>query len=119
MKVCKMAFEIFYLDDEQDLCENFKDYFSSNEFNITTFTVPEMAIEAVKKTPPDLIFIDYRLPGMNGDQVALFMDKEIPKYLITGDHLLTTQYGFVGTVSKPYRAHEIQSILDVELENKK
>ena len=37
-----MALEVFYLDDEKDLCDNFVDYFSLDVFKVTTFLNEEL-----------------------------------------------------------------------------
>jgi DNA-binding NarL/FixJ family response regulator len=37
------------------------------------------ALQKIKATPPDLIFMDIRLPGMNGLQLTQRIKKEFPK----------------------------------------
>ncbi len=107
-----MSFSVFYLDDEEDLCEIFLDQFSSEEIDITTFTSPKKIIEAVKINPPNLIFLDYRLPSTNGDEVAQAMDTKIPKFLVTGDISVSTKYEFTKILQKPYKNLDIISILN-------
>ncbi len=102
---------IYYLDDEPELCEVFTDFFESKSVKITTFTDPKVALEAVKNQPPQMMFLDYRLPYTNGDLVALQMDESIPKYLITGDIFVSTKYKFNKILSKPYKNDEILSII--------
>ena len=90
-----MPIKVYYIDDEIELCENFEDFFASEEISIKTFTDPFIAIEFMKSQPPDLLFIDYRLKGINGDEVSQILDPSIPKMLITGDISLQTQYKFL------------------------
>ena len=110
-----MSLKVFYLDDEPGLCEIFFDLFSSEKIQITTFSEPETAIKAIKENPPDLLFIDYRLPNTTGDEVALKLNNQIPKFLITGDIFIKTKYNFEKIFSKPYDDTEIQGILDRHL----
>ncbi len=114
-----MGIRVYYLDDEVELCENFSDYFSSTDIEIKTFFEPGRLIEASKTAPPDLYLIDYRLPGMTGDKVALALPPNIPKYLITGDISLDIPLGFKGILSKPSRYEDIEAILDSVLQEKK
>jgi len=107
-----MRLKVFYLDDEEDLCENFSDYFASDKVAVTTFTDPDAAIEAVTKQVPDLFFVDYRLPGITGDEVAKLLPSDIPKFLLTGDISLNSTYKFIRVINKPYNSEEILKIIE-------
>lgn len=106
-----MPLKVFYLDDEEALCENFVDYFASKDVIVTTFVDSKTAIEAIKKDPPDLFFVDYRLPGTTGDEVAMAIDPKLPKFLISGDIAVKTEYKFDQVFSKPYEASAITEII--------
>ena len=108
-----MKLKTIYIDDEKDLCDNFEDTFATDKISILTFTEPKSAIQAIQANPPDLIFLDYRLPGLNGDQVAQALDPTIPKYLITGDIMIETRYPFGKRISKPYKNSEILEIFEL------
>ena len=110
-----MQLRVYYLDDEQTLCENFADDFGSKKVIITTFTDSQEAIQTIKVSPPDLLFLDYRMPGTTGDRVAEMIDPKIPKYLITGDLLVKTSYQFKKVFSKPYKCDAILEVLDLYL----
>ncbi|WP_448565268.1 response regulator [Thalassotalea ganghwensis] len=107
-----MIFNVVYLDDEQDLCEIFYEFLSNDETVVKTFTIPEDAINAINDTPPDLFFIDYRLPATTGDDVAKAVDKSIPKVLVTGDLSVQTDYMFDQKVAKPYQFSDIQQLIE-------
>jgi CheY-like chemotaxis protein len=106
-----MPLKIYYLDDEEALCENFFDYFTSKDVIVTTFTDPNVAIDIIKKNPPDIFFIDYRLPGTTGDEVAKVLDPLLPKFLITGDIYVKTEYPFNSIFSKPVSEEEIFKVI--------
>ncbi len=107
-----MALNIVYLDDELALCEIFKDSFESSSIIIKTFSDPLLAIADIKAHPPDLIFLDYRLPGTNGDVIALDLDANIPKVLITGDLSVNPSAKFLRIFKKPYRFQEMEEFIN-------
>ncbi|MEH6403933.1 MAG: response regulator [Sneathiella sp.] len=107
-----MPLTVFYLDDEEKLCDVFKEYLETEAIHIVTFTEPEEAIEACLKKAPDLLFIDYRLPATTGDEVAFAIANSIPKVLVTGDLSLTPSYDFLTIISKPYDLKEIDKLLE-------
>ncbi len=106
MSVLRVA----YVDDEKDLCTLFLELFSSDQVKIETFTDPRLAIEALKKSPPDLLFVDYRLPGMTGDDVAIEVQLGIPTILVTGDMGLKPRFSFTQILGKPYSYDDVQAI---------
>ena len=114
-----MKLRVMYIDDEEELCENFVDCFSTEDVSIITFSQPPEAIEAAKISPPDLIFIDFRLPSISGDEVAQLMDPTIPKCLITGDIYVKTTYAFQKIFTKPYNQDDILNELEKWKQKKK
>ena len=101
---------MLFLDDEPALCEIFADDFSSETIQVNTFTEPNLAIEHAREHPPDLIFLDYRLPQTTGDAVAQLMAPGIPKYLVTGDIHVKTNYVFTAVFTKPASPKEILAL---------
>jgi DNA-binding NtrC family response regulator len=95
-----MQLKIVYIDDEEALCENFKDLHACDDIEIESFTSPELAIEFIRQNPPDLVFIDFRLPGTTGDQVAHAMNLSKPIILITGELEVKTSYPFHCVIQK-------------------
>jgi CheY-like chemotaxis protein len=96
-----MTINVYYLDDDSFLCELFSELVGSETINVTTFTDADIAIEACNKNPPQVFFIDYRLPSTTGDEVAFAIDNNIPKVLVSGDLFLEPEYKFIKIISKP------------------
>lgn len=113
-----MAFKVYYVDDEADLCENFIDAFSSDQIKIVCFTDPKSAIEAIKAAPPDYLFLDYRMPGMNGVELAQRLSPDFPIVLITGEINLQTNFPFLKILSKPYSFEAITSLIHEKMNEK-
>lgn len=107
-----MSLKILYLDDEALLCEIFMDTFASEKFHVSTFTDAKLAIASTKSDPPDVIFVDRRLPHTTGDIVALNMPSDIPKYLVSGDNEIKTDYQFTAILKKPFDENEIRLALE-------
>lgn len=106
-----MAVRVYYLDDEVYLCDLFKRYFQDKGFSVSTFTDAQAAISACQSSPPDIIFIDYRLTGVTGLTVAQMIDKHIPKVLVTGELDPPDGNDFLKVISKPYLLKDILGLL--------
>lgn len=106
-----MAINVVYIDDEELLCQMFKEYLHSAEINITVFTDEEIAIAHCNKSNPELIFIDYRLKKLNGADVAKVIIGDSIKILITGELNVIMDPCFDHKIEKPYRLAEIKKII--------
>lgn len=107
-----MALNVFYVDDESDLCELFQETFENKDTLIKTFCNPNDALEAAKSTRPDVIFLDFRLANTTGEKLAFLFERSIPKYLVTGEMTVSVNYPFEGIIHKPYKSLEIRKVLD-------
>ena len=106
-----MLLRVVYLDDEPDLLETFQETFSSDDIKVVTFADAQQAIEDVRNHPPDIIFLDYRLPDTTGDQVARSMDPKIPKAIITGELGLSAPPEVEVVFFKPYKTSDIEAFI--------
>ena len=107
-----MAVKVYYLDDEEYLCEVFKQYLDSDEIQVTIFSEAQDAIECCRRLPPDVIFIDYRLSDTTGDKVAEQLDSRIPKILVTGELTPFRGGDMLQRISKPYLLAEIKALIE-------
>lgn len=106
-----MAIKVYYVDDEPDLLDLFADVFSSDDVEVTTFVDPDTALSVIWEAPPDLLFLDYRLPKTTGSKLACEIEPAIPKVLITGDLATTRDANFIGVFSKPLNFEEISAFI--------
>jgi DNA-binding response OmpR family regulator len=107
-----MEFRIIILDDEPDLGEVFAAFLQRPDRQIWTFTDPEECLRQVATIRPHLAFLDYRLPGTNGDIIASRMPASIPKVLITGELDVQLTQPFIEVFQKPFSLHEIGALID-------
>ncbi len=106
-----MSHKILYLDDEIDLLEIFYDSLASETYHIEIFHNPKLALEAIGSSPPDIIFLDYRLPGVTGVELAKQIPGHIPKVLVTGELNLQPQSPFIQVFEKPLKYEAVEIFL--------
>ena len=113
------SLEIVFLDDEPMLCEIFEETFSSSDVVVRVFMDHEQAIDFCQNNSPDMIFIDYRMPGKSGDIVVQSIPANTAKYLMTGEIGIESINGFDGVIKKPFNSQLIQNLIDEKLKNKR
>jgi len=111
----KNSITVFYLDDEAELAELFRDLFSTDQITIRSFSKVQDFYLGLKNERPDVIFLDFRLPGITGDIIALELNNKIPKYLVTGELSVKTEYAFNKVLSKPFIISEIEEVFQNQL----
>ena len=114
-----MSIKVMFLDDEPDICEIYKDFLTTSDIEVYVFSDPKEAITYAHQYPLDLIFLDYRMPGTNGDKVAQQMPKERRIFLITGEINIDTAYPFEKILSKPVNLDELQKMISTQGKEKK
>ncbi len=103
--------KVYFVDDETELCELFDDLFANSEVLICTFSNPTDALEKILTSPPDLLFMDYRMPEMNGFELAQKCPTHLKKYLISGENNLTNDILFEAILCKPLNIQLIRKII--------
>jgi CheY-like chemotaxis protein len=109
---------VLYLDDEPMLLDVFVDLFSSDKVDVSTFTDAHLAIAFAHEHQIDLAFLDYRVPGMLGDEVARRLPENLPKVLVSGELEISTTFPFLRILKKPLDLSEIQKIINEHLAKK-
>lgn len=98
---------IVYLDDEVYLTDIFLCFFKEKRVDLTVFNDEFAAIEFCIANPPDILFVDFRLETLKGDEIAQRVPCHIKKVLVTGDIQIDTRYEFDALVAKPFRLAEL------------
>jgi DNA-binding response OmpR family regulator len=62
--------KVLVIDDSLMLLSFVQELLIDADFEVTTATTGEEGLRAAEKSPPDLILLDYILPGMRGDEVC-------------------------------------------------
>lgn len=110
-----MSLSVIYLDDELPLLEMFKELFESESIQIEIYSDYLKCLSAIQKKTPDVLIVDYRLPGITGDKVAAQVPDLVTKAIMTGDLNPTLQLAFSRVFPKPYKVDEVASFLQEEL----
>lgn len=103
---------VVYLDDEFHLCQIFKEFMEKSGFDVAVFTDEHLAIEYCAKQSPSIMFIDFRLKKMTGDDVAFQLKTDFPKILVTGELNATPKYEFCDVIPKPYRLSGLVELIN-------
>jgi DNA-binding NtrC family response regulator len=111
-----MRKKVYYLDDELDRCNLFKEFFESDSIQVETFTDAIEAIECCDRSPPDMIFIDYRLADTTGNLVAEVIANDIVKILVTGELEIPNYEMFYEVIAKPFKLMDITLVIEKILE---
>jgi DNA-binding response OmpR family regulator len=119
--------KILTVDDEIEVCNIFYDFFTPKGHEVIKATSGQEAIEKVKDQNPDLVFLDIKMPEMDGLEalkqikaidksisvimVTVLMDEEIAKKAI--------KLGANDYITKPLSFDYLEkSVVLVELERK-
>jgi DNA-binding response OmpR family regulator len=81
-----MIRRILVVDDDEAIRKVFLLALEGTEFQVDTAPSGEKGVEMVKEEKYDLIYLDLKMPGMDGVETLRklkAMDKEVPVYIIT------------------------------------
>ncbi len=84
---------VLIVDDELALSKALARILRSANFEVTTTTNPNEALEAIMRTPFDVILSDIHMPGMNGIDLLRVLrayDLDVPVILMTGNPTIET-----------------------------
>ena len=79
---------ILVVDDEEMVCHCIRDLLSYDGHDVVAFTSSEMALAAFEAGKFDIVFLDYSMPGMKGDELALainVIEPSLPIVMVTGN----------------------------------
>lgn len=106
---------IVVIDYDETICSLFKDTLEEAGHRVTTINESAKGLELVKEQDYDLVFLDLKMPGIDGvelfRQIKLVKPK-LPVTIITGypdsDLMMNAlAYGPLGVMSKPFTSSDI------------
>lgn len=71
--------KILTIDDEPDFVGLIKNYFSLRGYEVFTALRGVVGLEILEKEKPNIVFIDLKLPGLDGAQILNEIQKIHPK----------------------------------------
>jgi DNA-binding NtrC family response regulator len=90
---------VLVADDENSICDAFSLLLEAEGHTALIASTGEEALRFVEAEPPDLVFVDVRMPGMNGLSVL----KEIRRSHPTLPVIVMTAYGTLETAAEALR----------------
>jgi len=84
-----MSKHILVIDDDPNVRKSFSLTFEDSAYHVETAKSGEQGVEKAKSTRFDLIFLDLKMPGMNGVEALRelrMMDRDVPIYIVTAFH---------------------------------
>ena len=105
---------IAIVEDEPKLARLLQGYLAKADFNSTIYDNGEEALDAIRRSPPDLVLLDLMLPGLDGMSVCRELRKssDLPIIMLTArveeiDRLLGLEIGADDYICKPYSPREV------------
>jgi excisionase family DNA binding protein len=116
--------DILVIDDDETLCTLFQDTLQAEGHVVKTVSEPAMGLELVRNQDYDLVFLDLKMPGMDGAELFRQIKAakpELPVTIITGypDSDLMARalaYGPLGIMKKPFTSSDILAALNSYLQ---
>ena len=121
------AIKILFIDDQQDFLDTMEYWMKSKGYDVAVASDGEAGIAALKKSPADIVFVDFKMAGMDGMEVVKKIrefNKQVPIVIVTAyaeDALITKtqEYNISGFFSKVSSYEELERVLDIVLRNLK
>lgn len=120
-----MAVSILLVDDDDSILSIFEIFLTSNGYEVSTCNTPERALELSKKKNYDVAVLDFILPDIRGDELALKIKKmqnDIEIIFVTGfsqfdQCIKTLKMGVSEILLKPITANELVSAVSRTINN--
>jgi DNA-binding NtrC family response regulator len=119
--------KILIIDDDESIQESFKGILQRRGYDVDAAGTGREAIKKTSEQSYDVTLIDIRLPDMNGDDLLLRMQDNLPvnsvKIIVTGfpsiDSLTKTQkQGADAYLLKPVKTNELLSLIEEKFSDK-
>ncbi|MDA8441722.1 MAG: response regulator transcription factor [Peptococcaceae bacterium] len=109
-----METKILIVDDEPEIINLIRDYLHNEGYQTMTVGDGQAALRMIEADPPDLIILDWMLPGISGLEICrrLRLTSSIPIIMLTakseeGDRVLGLELGADDYVVKPFGLREL------------
>ena len=110
---------ILVIDDDETICSLFKDTLEIAGHTVTTVSDSATGLELAKNGDYDLVFLDLKLPGIDGAELfrqIRVAKPELPVTIITGypdsDLMMSAlAHGPFGVMKKPFKVSDVLTVV--------
>jgi DNA-binding NtrC family response regulator len=92
--MAKQKVNLMVVDDEERFLESIKKRLEVRDFNVITVNRGDKAIEAARENPIDVVLLDLKMPGMNGEKTLAEL-KKVDRWL---EVIILTGHGSTDSV---------------------
>ena len=110
-------YKVFLIDDDKVALKVITKLFKPYDVEIFTFSNPIEGLAAIEEHRPQLVFLDYMMPEMNGDEVIVKVSeaKLFRDFHNDFDDLQVIKFrtlGFYDVLHKPLRSEVIEAVFN-------
>ena len=116
---------IMVIDDSQSNLDLLTGALSDRGFGVRAFTDGEQAVAAAVASPPDLVLLDIRMPGMDGYEVckrlrSAMRTRDVPVVFLSAltepiNKDRAFEFGAVDFLTRPFRLEELSARVETHL----
>ncbi len=120
----KDKIRVMLVDDETDFSKPVAFWLESKGYSVTVAPEGETALELIEKSRPDIIFLDLRMPVMDGIETLRRIrkfDKQLPVIIVTAEYANENKFaearklGSSGFFPKKGSFEELEKIIETTL----
>lgn len=110
--------DVWVVEDDRSLLEGLVTLLSNHGYRPRGFTDPRQALRAARRTPPRVLVTDYRMPGLDGVELAKSLRGELgpsaPRlFLVCGERLRRVELThFDQVLQKPFRFSDLLTAIE-------
>ncbi len=71
--------KLLVVDDEKEICDFLRSFFEERNYKVVTANSGKQAIEEIKKSKPQVVLLDIKMPEMDGVQTLKEIKASTPK----------------------------------------
>ncbi|MDJ0658601.1 MAG: diguanylate cyclase [Crocosphaera sp.] len=116
------TYKIVCIDDSSTILDMIKAYLEGEQYEVFTVDNPTQSLPCLFKYKPDLILLDFSMPGINGNKLCRIIKassffKDIPIIMISGNSKMLTpeniqEAGATDYLAKPFTKEALQSMVN-------